>query len=98
MSSFTFAASSSIDTYDESAAVPHKDEEDVEMDAVNEGAKEFDVLIRCTNGADVNFSTRVSRIDPCDPRSRPVTPDHDVKGTDIRFLPSLRNCCTASQR
>lgn len=29
------------------------------MEAVNEG-KEYDVLVRCTNGADVNFSTRVS--------------------------------------
>ena len=96
MSSLTCVASSSIDTYSDSAAVTHKDEEDVEMDAVNEGANENDVLIRCTNGADVNFSTRVSRTDPCDLRSRPATSGPRVEGTEIRIRLSPGDGCAPS--
>lgn len=43
------------------------DADDVEMETVNSptsttGEKEYEVLVRCTNGSDLNFSTRVSAV------------------------------------
>jgi hypothetical protein len=67
----------SIDTYQEDPASPNQnanadghadaDADDVEMEAVNSpnpttGEKEYEVLVRCTNGSDLNFSTRVSTV------------------------------------
>jgi hypothetical protein len=69
--------SCSIDTYQEDPASPNQnqnanadgnaDADDVEMEAVNSsipttGEKEYEVLVRCTNGSDLNFSTRVSGV------------------------------------
>jgi hypothetical protein len=55
-----------IDTFEDTkdAVKQSANEDDVEMEASNDtpaGGKQYDVLIRCTNGSDVNFSTRVSR-------------------------------------
>lgn len=60
-----------IDTYDETSPLTSKaadskadGNDDVEMEAVNsaESDKEYEVLVRCTNGSDLNFSTRVSTV------------------------------------
>jgi hypothetical protein len=65
------------DSYEDSidATNQNKSADDVEMESVNQGSstgKEYDVLIRCTNGGDVNFATRVSVIFSPSPCSFPA--------------------------